>query len=53
MGIWGAYKNVVINMADIQDETYKKETINRAKGLKDRAAKMSGQILEILENRSA
>jgi len=51
MGIWGAYKNVVINMADIKDETYKKVTLDRATALKDRAAKMSVQVLEILENR--
>ncbi|MCP3940356.1 MAG: glutamate formimidoyltransferase [Desulfobacteraceae bacterium] len=53
MGIWGAYKNVMINMADIRDETYKKETLVQAKALKDRAAAMSVQVLEILEKRSA
>ncbi|MCP4721573.1 MAG: glutamate formimidoyltransferase, partial [Desulfobacteraceae bacterium] len=53
MGIWGAYKNVMINMADIRDATYKKETLARAKAIKDRAAKMSAQVLEILENRLA
>jgi len=52
MGIWGAYKNVVINMADIEDETYKKQTLERAAALKDRAAKMSDQVLDILNNRS-
>ncbi len=51
MGIWGAYKNVMINMADIRDEAYKKETLARAKAIKDRAVKMSAQVLEILENR--
>lgn len=53
MGIWGAYKNVEINMADIQNETYKNETLERAKSLKNRAAKMSAQVLKILEDRLA
>lgn len=52
MGIWGAYKNVVINMGDITDEAYKTETLAAAEGLKDRAADMSGQVLEILDSRS-
>ncbi|MBU3951443.1 MAG: glutamate formimidoyltransferase [Proteobacteria bacterium] len=51
MGIWGAYKNVVINMADIKDEPYKKETLARAKALKDRAAEMSARVLDIIEKR--
>ncbi len=53
MGIWGAYKNVVINMGDIQDPDYKKETLAQAKALKDRAALMCAQVLEILEKRSS
>jgi glutamate formiminotransferase/formiminotetrahydrofolate cyclodeaminase len=52
MGIWGAYKNVVINMADITDDTYKKETLEKADALKDRAADMCRQVLAILDSRS-
>lgn len=52
MGIWGAYKNVRINMADITDEAYKKETLALAESLKDRAEAMSRQVLEILDSRS-
>jgi glutamate formiminotransferase/formiminotetrahydrofolate cyclodeaminase len=52
MGIWGAYKNVVINMADIIDDTYKKETLEKAEALKDRAAEMCRMVLEILDSRS-
>ncbi len=52
VGIWGAYKNVMINMADVQDETYKQETLAKAEALKDRAGAMSLQVLEILEQRS-
>ncbi len=53
MGIWGAYKNVVINMGDIKDETYKKETMVEAEALKDRAADYCQKVLKILEDRSA
>jgi glutamate formiminotransferase/formiminotetrahydrofolate cyclodeaminase len=52
MGIWGAYKNVMINMADVTDEIYKKETLVLAEVLKDRAAELCAQVLEILENRT-
>jgi glutamate formiminotransferase/formiminotetrahydrofolate cyclodeaminase len=51
-GIWGAYKNVVINMAGITDDAYKKETLEKAGALKDRAADMCRQVLEILDSRS-
>jgi len=50
-GIWGAYKNVMINMADIADEKFK-ENINReAETLVDRAARKYAQVLDILEKR--
>ena len=51
MGIWGAYKNVVINMTDVTDETYKRETLALAESLKDRAATMCAQVLAALEKR--
>lgn len=51
-GIWGAYKNVVINMGDITDAAYKKETMARAEALKTRAADMCQKVLDILEKRS-
>ena len=53
MGIWGAYKNVTINMDGIKDAAYKKETLARAEAVKDRAADCCRQVLEILERRSA
>jgi len=53
MGIWGAYKNVAINMGDIKDPAYKTETMARAETLKNRAAECCSRVLEILENRSA
>ena len=51
MGIWGAYKNVVINMADITDETYKTETLALAESIKDRAAEMCAKVLAMLDTR--
>ncbi len=51
MGIWGAYKNVMINMTDIQDKTYKNKTIKIAEDIKKRAKKMCNTILDILEKR--
>ena len=52
MGIWGAYKNVVINMAGITDDAYKKQTLEKADALKNRAADICGQVLDILDSRS-
>ena len=52
-GIWGAYKNVVINMADITDEAYKERTLAKAEALKTRAADCCREVLEILDGRSA
>ncbi|MCG8563981.1 MAG: glutamate formimidoyltransferase [Desulfobacterales bacterium] len=51
VGIWGAYKNVVINMADITDGTYKAETMALAESLKDRAADMCAKVLAALDSR--
>ncbi len=51
MGIWGAYKNVMINMTDIKDQTYKKETIKIAKDMEQRAKEKCEEVLGILEDR--
>ena len=48
-GIWGAYRNVVINLADIQDEPYRQETLAAARQLVDRAARKCAEVLAILE----
>lgn len=50
-GIWGAYKNVMINMADITDDAFKTKITREAKVLVDRAARKCVQVLDILENR--
>jgi len=51
-GIWGAYKNVAINMAGIRDDAYRTTTLARARALRDRAADCCTRVLDILEQRS-
>ena len=50
-GIWGAYKNVCINMADITDQVYKEATMEKARALVERAENQCRNILDILDNR--
>lgn len=51
LGIWGAWRNVLINMTDISDLEWKEKTIKEATEIKDFATKKSNYILEILDNR--
>lgn len=48
-GIWGAYQNVLINMADIQDAEYKEEILGEAAAIAARAAQKCKEVLRILE----
>lgn len=48
-GIWGAYQNVLINMADIQDAVYREEVLGEAEKIVARAALKCDEVLEILE----
>ena len=50
-GIWGAWQNVLINMADIEDDVYKATTLKEAQAIAGRAKNYCAQILEILEKR--
>lgn len=50
-GVWGAYKNVMINMADITDEAFKNDIVKQAEDMKTRAHNQCKKILEILDNR--
>ena len=50
-GIWGAYQNVLINMADIKDEDYKAKILAEAEIIARRAAEKCTEILKILEQR--
>ncbi|MCF6247995.1 MAG: glutamate formimidoyltransferase [Desulfobacula sp.] len=51
-GIWGAYKNVAINMTDITDGAYEKQTLAHAEDMKKRAADKCREVLDILEARA-
>ena len=50
-GIWGAYKNVMINMANITDDKFKKDTIKLAQDMKTRAEAQLKKVLKALEDR--
>jgi len=50
-GIWGAYRNVMINMTDITDKPFKKETIQQAEDLKIRAEIQCSEVLKIIGSR--
>jgi len=51
VGIWGAYKNVLINLPQITDEKYKNETIKFAEDMKNRAKSQCEAVLSILDGR--
>jgi glutamate formiminotransferase/formiminotetrahydrofolate cyclodeaminase len=50
-GIWGAYKNVMINLADITDEDFRERISREADAIVGRAGKKLARVLEILEKR--
>ncbi|HMM60597.1 MAG TPA: cyclodeaminase/cyclohydrolase family protein, partial [Candidatus Rifleibacterium sp.] len=51
VGIWGAYQNVMINMAGIKDEKFVNDVTAEAVRVKERAEKFCSQIQKLLENR--
>ena len=52
LGIWGAWKNVLINMKDIQDADFINKITKEADDIRLRAEKFSKEILENIEMRS-
>lgn len=50
-GIWGAHKNVMINMADIADDAFKTRITGEAEAIASRAARKCAEVLEILDAR--
>ena len=52
LGIWGAWKNVLINMKDIKDTSFVDKITKEADDIRLRAEKNCKEILEILEKRS-
>ncbi len=51
-GIWGAYKNVLINMPTIQDADFKSKILGEAEGMVKRAEEKCKEVLSLLDNRS-
>lgn len=52
VGIWGAYKNVMINLPGIKDEAFTAKITAEAEEIKNRARKRSGDILKIIDSRN-
>jgi glutamate formiminotransferase/formiminotetrahydrofolate cyclodeaminase len=50
-GIWGAYKNVLINLPGIKDEEFKKAKIEEVEKILKRAKEKTKEALEILAER--
>ena len=50
-GIWGAHKNVLINLKEIQDETYKEKILAEANTLLQRAHEMCEQTIKTINKR--
>jgi glutamate formiminotransferase/formiminotetrahydrofolate cyclodeaminase len=48
-GIWGAYQNVLINMAGIDDAGFKTEILKTAGEMASRAERKCAEVLEILD----
>jgi glutamate formiminotransferase/formiminotetrahydrofolate cyclodeaminase len=53
VGIWGAQQNVIINLADITDQTYISEISVEAQRIADRATERCARVLAALEARAS
>jgi len=51
LGIWGAYRNVVINLASIKDAAYKQRTQTEAETISARARDKCAEVLAALDAR--
>ncbi len=51
-GIWGAYKNVMINMQGIKDEKFKKSIVKLAENINLKGINQCKKVLDILETRN-
>jgi len=50
-GIWGAHRNVLINIPQIKDEGYKEKVLKEAQDIMDRAEKGLKKVVKILSGR--
>ncbi len=51
LGIWGAWRNVLINLKDIRDETYKNAVLKEADDIAARAKNRCDEVLDIIGKR--
>lgn len=51
--VLGAFLNVKINIADIKDETFKNQTLAKAKKMADKAIQLEQEILSLVDNKIA
>jgi glutamate formiminotransferase/formiminotetrahydrofolate cyclodeaminase len=51
-GIWGASRNVEINLASIEDAPFRERTAEEARTLAGRAKERAAEALKILESRT-
>jgi glutamate formiminotransferase/formiminotetrahydrofolate cyclodeaminase len=52
-GIWGAFRNVAINLPGIEDESFRRATAEEAEALAARAALMRDRVLKALAARTS
>jgi glutamate formiminotransferase/formiminotetrahydrofolate cyclodeaminase len=50
-GIWGAYQNVLINAAGIQDAAFKKKILEEAEMIATRAQTKCAEVLKLIDQR--
>jgi glutamate formiminotransferase/formiminotetrahydrofolate cyclodeaminase len=50
-GLWGAWRNVRSNLADVEDETFKRQASAEAEALAARSQQKVAEILKILDER--
>jgi glutamate formiminotransferase/formiminotetrahydrofolate cyclodeaminase len=51
-GIWGAYRNVAINLGQIEDAAFREATLEEAQAMARRAAEGLAGVLAALEGRT-
>ncbi len=49
-GIWGAHRNIVINLTEVEDESFRKQTLADAGKLVKRAESKCAEVLSILDH---
>ncbi|HEX9187804.1 MAG TPA: glutamate formimidoyltransferase [Vicinamibacteria bacterium] len=51
-GIWGAFRNVAVNLPGIEDEAFRRAVADEAEALAARAAAMRDEVLRVLAGRA-